>query len=808
MQLYKPKWLVYAIVIQIIALFAPAFLSAAERGTPEKAFYSSLEPDQFMTRWLVLGPIPVFAGKANPEDQDAQKAVFASEFITVKQAKDAAKRGTVTIKGQKLSWQPIQVETGTIDLLKTYGDAEYVVAYAWAELELAAAKNALMGVGSDDGVKIWLNGELVHENWIGRPVREDDDLVEMMFKKGRNQLLFKVQNMGQAWGFSCRMIGPTLFPEKMINFAAKGDLDALKLLLTYGADANATFGPGVTALHTAKIYGRKEAIELLVKHGADPKLPMPAPEQMVDAYIGHTITDKTPGMAILVAQNGQILYQKGYGLASMEHQVPVTTETKFRIGSVTKQFTGAAILKLQEAGKLKVTDTLSKYLPDFPRANEVTLHHLLTHTSGIHSYTNEPDFMKSAPVEVKPEELIREIEKDTFDFNPGEKWSYNNSGFVILGYIIEKVSGQSFGDYLATQFFRPLAMPNTGVHASNLILAHEATGYAWDNGKWQKALNWDMTRHGGAGALYSTIGDLYRWNEAVFNGQALSEASLTAAFTPVALNDGNTRVMGTAGYGYGWSLGEFRGLKEIQHGGGLHGFGTFLTRFPEQNFTVAVVMNSLPTPPNINVSNVAHEIVQVYLWEKMADLASYAVDTSVNPELFEAYVGRYEYPGGAILTVTREGKRLFAQMTGQGKFELFPSSATEFFWKVVDARIQFVKDEAGQVTHALHFQGGQELNVPKLKEIEAVQVDPALLDGYLGDYELAPGAILTVTREAARLFAQLTGQPKFEIFPKSETVFFYQVVSAEITFVKAETGVVSHLILNQAGQVIKAKKIK
>ena len=243
-------------------------------------------------------------------------------------------------------------------------------------------------------------------------------------------------------------------------------------------------------------------------------------------------------------------FEKGYGLTDIEHQAAITPESKFRIGSLTKQFTAAAILKLQEEGKLSVTDKLSKYIPDFPRGDEVTLHHLLTHTSGIHNFTQKPGFMQRVTNAIAIEDLIKSFKNDPYDFDPGTKWLYDNSGYVLLGYIVEKVSGEDYGKFLRENFFQPLGMTNTGVYRTNLALKHEALGYSYEEHKFQRAVNWDMSWAGGAGALYSTAEDLYRWNEGIFNGKVLSEASLKAAFTPGKTRENEDDNSGD-GYGCG-----------------------------------------------------------------------------------------------------------------------------------------------------------------------------------------------------------------------------------------------------------------
>lgn len=780
--------------------------SLVQRSTAqETASYPNVQPDQFLTKWLVLGPLPISSIKPKPEDQETQKKAFAVELIEPKLATVKAGQSQ-QIRGQKYEWRFVQAPEDIVDLTHTFGDSEFVTAYAWAEINAPEAKTMLMALGSDDGVKVWLNGQLVHENWIGRAVVKDDDLFPLSFKKGKNQLLLKVQNMQQAWGFCARIIGPTLFTEKLNSYAERGNLDALKLLLAHGADANSKTKSGLTALQVAKINGREGAARLLLEKGADPKIAMPAPEALLDEIFTETTAGETPGAAVLVAQNGKIIYQKGFGFANLENRVPVTVETKFRIGSITKQFTASAILKLQEAGLLSVQDALSKFIPDYPRGSEVTIHHLLTHTSGIHSYTSKPDFIQTVTVEVKPESLITSFKNDKYDFDPGTQWRYNNSGYFLLGYLVSKLANETYDAYLKKTFFEPLNMKDTGVHHWSDILAHEATGYSYLDGKFQKAQNWDMSRAGGAGALYSTVTDLYRWNEAVFNGKVLSEKNLAAAFTPVTLKDGSKPQTAGDGYGYGWSISDFRGTKEIAHGGGLHGFVTSLARYPEHNMTVSVLTNCAPSR-DLNPGGLTREIAQIYLWEKMKSQESYAT-AAVDPKLYDAYVGKYEYPGGMILTVTRDGNKLLAQLTGQPQFEIFPRSETEFFWKVVDAQITFVKNEQGEVTHGIHRQGGQTLTVPRFKEEIPAQIDPAIYDAYVGEYELAPGMIITVSKEGAQLFAQLTGQPRFEIFPRSETEYFLQVVKADITFVKDEAGNVARLILKQGGVEQTARKVK
>ncbi|MCP4433293.1 MAG: beta-lactamase family protein, partial [Gammaproteobacteria bacterium] len=240
--------------------------------------------------------------------------------------------------------------------------------------------------------------------------------------------------------------------------------------------------------------------------------------EYIDDVIRGMVKPDQPGIAVLISRGDRVLLSKGYGLADMEQEIPVTSKTKFRIGSITKQFTAASILKLQEEGKLKVTDRLSKYLPGYPRGDEVTLHHLLTHTSGIENYTDKIDFSGRVTQGITPEDLIETFKYEDFNFNPGDSYSYSNSGYFLLGYILERVSGKSYEKYLQETFFKPLAMNDSGVHHADLKLANEALGYSHIEGETVNALNWDMSHAGAAGAIYSTVEDLHRWNEGIFKG--------------------------------------------------------------------------------------------------------------------------------------------------------------------------------------------------------------------------------------------------------------------------------------------------
>ena len=776
------------------------------------AAYAGLRPDTFMKGWLIAGPIPV-AGDAAEPDEARQKMAFADDLLAPAGGEAnvrPAVGSTFAIGDKKYDWRQLDSASDVVDLKSGATSGDFVVAYAWAEIDRPEATKEMLAIGSDDGVKVWLNGKLVHEKWALRPARVDDDLVPVEFRAGTNRLLLKIQNAQGGWGFVCRLFGPAGRADKLEVAALAGEVDVVRTLLDLGADVNGRGPSGLTPLQAARLRGQAEVVAFLTTRGADPSAAMPPREAIVDRRLARLFKPEGAGAAVLVARDGRILFEHAYGRANLAQQVAATTDTQFRIGSVTKQFTAAAVLKLAETGKLSPQDKLTKFFPDFPRGDEVTIHHLLTHTSGIHSYTNKPGFLQGVATLVEPAALIASFKNDPYDFDPGQRWLYNNSGYFLLGEIVAQVSGMSYGDYLQQTFFGPLGMTATGVHAKAATIPHEAMGYSYQNGGFEKALDWDMSWAGGAGALYSTVGDLHRWNEAVFKGNLLTEASRAAAFTPVRTAADPEPGPKKSGYGYGWMMAEWRGQRVIEHGGGLNGFVSQLLRLPEHNLTVVLLVNCAPPPPGVDPGALSRDLAEIYLGTELPLREMPVRAANVSTEVLNAIAGRYDY-GGPILTVTRDGDRLFAQLSGQPRFEIFPKSETTFFWKVVEAEVNFERDDQGRVTRAIHKQSGQTINAPRLPEAAVAQVDPAVFDAYVGRYDYSGGAgqaIMEITRDGDRLFAQLTGQPKFEIFPSAETEFFWKIVNAQITFVRDNDGKVVKAIHHQAGRTIDAPRVE
>lgn len=591
--------------------------------------------------------------------------------------------------------------------------------------------------------------------------------------------------------------------ELLLRASRDGDLERVKALIQDGVKLEATDPFGLTPIQHAQVSGHLEIVQRLAAAGADKSRSWPLIKDLVDRLLLQVAPQPSPALALLIARDGQIIVTDACGFESMEMRVPATVETKFRIGSVTKQFTAAAILKLQEEGQLSVADTLDKYFPDYPRGKEITLHHLLTHTSGIPSYTDAAEFRTQVIGPVTSEALIDSFRTKPLEFEPGQKWKYCNSGYFLLGSIIEKVSHQTYDDYLRKTFFEPLGMTSTGVHHTGKVMEKEAIGYSWNSERqaYEKALNWDMSHAGGAGALYSTVGDLYRWNEGVFGGKVLSSESLKAAFTPAEVKEG-----GATNYGYGWSLTDQRGLKLISHGGGLDGFASGLMRLPDQRVTVVVLAAALPGAAGFDPGQIERQVATWLVWQEMKP-AERPTTMALPEAMLDEYVGEYDYQS-AVLRVRRDGSHLLAKLTGQPEYEIYPVSDSEFVWHVVEAKVKFVKDEHGRVVHAVHHQNGGTFEAPRMQERKEVELPSEKLDEYVGRYNYGLRImVLKVTREEGRLMAQMTAQPKLEIVPKGDDQFFWRDVNAEVKFQRDESGKVIKAIHQQAGRTTEAPRL-
>ena len=308
--------------------------------------------------------------------------------------------------------------------------------------------------------------------------------------------------------------------------------------------------------------------------------------RMEQVIQGHVSAGTFMG-TVLVARDGAVVLDKAYGMANLELDVPNTTATKFRLGSITKQFTAASILLLEERGKLKIDDKVKTYLPDAPMAwDRITVFNLLTHTSGIPNFTALADYGTIKLSARTAEASVAAVRDKTLDFGPGEKMSYSNSGYLVLGAIIEKVSGQSYEKFVTENIFTPLGMNDSGYDSNTALIKRRASGYVRTPAGYVNAGYIHMSIPHAAGALYSTTGDLLKWEQALFAGKVVSKASLDRMITPFK-ND----------YALGLTSTLDKGRRVIAHGGGIDGFNTHLAYYPETRTVIVALSNVNGTAP-------------------------------------------------------------------------------------------------------------------------------------------------------------------------------------------------------------------
>jgi len=314
----------------------------------------------------------------------------------------------------------------------------------------------------------------------------------------------------------------------------------------------------------------------------------------VQSFLTETYAPDRPGASIVIMEKGEIVHQAGYGLANVELGVPISPDTIFRVGSVTKQFTAAGIMLLQQRGELSVDDQITKYLPDYPtHGHIITIENLLNHTSGIKSYTNIPGYMdQEIRRDLTTDALIDVFENQPMEFAPGDRWNYNNSGYVLLGAIIETVSGQSYEDFIAENIAGPLELEST-LYGGPKLIPNRASGYGFDDdGNVVNAGFLSMTQPHAAGSLLSTTGDLADWHKALTGGEFIHDESYEQMTSVAVFNDGETFP-----YGFGLGVGELRSRRMISHGGGIHGFSCYSLWLPDQDIYVAVLTNGASNGP-------------------------------------------------------------------------------------------------------------------------------------------------------------------------------------------------------------------
>lgn len=517
-----------------------------------------------------------------------------------------------------------------------------------------------------------------------------------------------------------------------------------------------------------------------------------------------------PGATVIVSKEGKILLRKGYGLANIQAQETMRAEHVMRLGSITKQFTAVAILQLVDAGKIGLQDSITRYLPDFPEsAKGVTIEHLLTHTSGIPSYTGKPGFMASASKDLSVQEMIDTFKNDALEFEPGTEWKYNNSGYFLLGAIIEKVSGETYANYLAQHVFTPLGMQHTAYENYERAPQIKAFGYSKDADTFEAATKISMTQPYAAGALCSTVDDLAKWDAAIQAGKLLKADSWRRALTPYILKNGQS-----TNYAYGWGVGQFEGRQMYSHGGGIPGFSTFALSMPKEHLYVAVLTNAdggLAQP-----EMVATRLAASAIGKPIPDFKAIHLDQKA----LDRFVGVYRIDDKNRRYIVRDNDKLVMTRTNGPRTVLQPYSANGFFKDNNSLlRLEFTQADNGDVNNLIVYQNGTVTSHARLDEAmpdatkalkaqKAIEMSAEQFATFAGDYQIQANFVLNVRREGERFVTQATGQGPVNIFPVSADTFDAPDVGGQLKFEKDADGKVTQLILTQGGRQIPAKKIK
>jgi len=545
----------------------------------------------------------------------------------------------------------------------------------------------------------------------------------------------------------------------------------------------------------------------------------------LDALLSDYHTSGQLNGTVLLAQGDEVLYERGFGEANMSWDIPNTPDTRFRIGSVTKQFTAALILQFAEDGRLNLDDPITAHIPDYPAAagDRITIHHLLTHTSGIPSYTSLPTFETLLRDPYEPDSFLTVFSDLELEFEPGSAYNYSNSGYFLLGVIVEAVTGESYDHILNERLLEPHGLTQSGYDHYGNVIEKKATGYFRVGTDYEEAAYLDTSIPYAAGMMYSSARDLHTWNQALYEGQSVFKQpeTLMKMVTP-NLND----------YGYGVAISDVTvgdtTVSAIRHGGGIPGFSTQLWYFTDDDYSIVVLDNT-----NENSGRIADAIARaVYDQEQVTPKSPISVEmgTVIESEGIDAAVERYyelkaeepeayDFSEGELNSLgyffLRRGEVDTALRVFQLNVEAYPEASNPY-----DSLGEAYMESNNRDLAIENYQRSLELNPGNTNaktmlmrlgaEVEEpeVTVPAETLESYTGRYQLQPNFELEVTREGDQLFTQATGQQRFEIFPSSQTEFYLEVVDAQITFNLDDDGSVESLTLHQNGRSMPAPKVE
>lgn len=415
----------------------------------------------------------------------------------------------------------------------------------------------------------------------------------------------------------------------------------------------------------------------------------------LDGYLSSQFKPGNPGCAILISQKGKVIYKKAFGSASVELNTAIDPDMVFNLGSVTKQFTAVAILQLMENGKLNLQDSIQQYVKSFPsKGFTIAIENLLTHTSGIKDYLQidygQP-YMERW--DFTPAAIIDSFKNQPLEFEPGTQWKYSNSGYFLLGYIIEKVSGKTWQQYMQENIFAPLSLTHTFTDNPGDIIPNRVYGYKNADGIFKKEDFWSATLPYAAGAIISNVEDLFTWHQALYANKILKKETLAKAFSSFKLKNGLS-----SGYGYGWFVRDDGTLKSIEHGGNMPGFVSNVIYYPEEDVFIAILFNSSGVP----VEDISLKIGELALGKSLQP------DIKIEEAILNSYVGTYQLStdNNRTITIYKNDNKLLAAISGQGTLPILFETNTKFRFKNVPGVTATFVTENGIVKKMVVTQNG------------------------------------------------------------------------------------------------------
>lgn len=503
--------------------------------------------------------------------------------------------------------------------------------------------------------------------------------------------------------------------------------------------------------------------------------------EQVDELFTVWDTNNTPGAAVAIVKDGAIIYKKGYGIANLEYDIPITPTSIFHIASISKQFTVFSLLLLEKQGKLSLDDDIRKYIPEVPDFGKtITLKHLASHTSGLRDQWNLLSMAGWRMDDVITKEHVLKLvsKQKELNFNPGDEYAYCNTGFTLLAEVVARISDMSFAEFTKANIFEPLKMNNTLFYDDHeKIVKNRAYSYSsGSNGYKKSVLNYANV---GATSLFTTVEDLSLWSMNFSNVTVGDSTIINNMNTLAILNNGKT-----FGGALGQFVGKYKGLNEIQHGGADAGYRSYLTRFPDENLTVVVFSNSA----EFNSGRMAHKVVDIYLKDRIkielkkeeAKVESNSKAVTIDENVLSTYVGDFELQPGFIISISLNKGQLSALATGQSEVLLTQISTTEFKVEGVKAKIEFIPNAGKNIERIKLHQGGQIMEAPRVDAFDKTSVNLSDFSGEYYSEELSTTYSFTIVNDS--LVAKHSRLSDFNLNPikddtfNGEAWFFGQVV--------------------------------